>query len=68
MDLRNDLYIIDGIISGGAYSIGFKSDGTVLTRVGIVDDKRCDIKTNPLSDVLKTLNKLKLNEIEKNQV
>lgn len=66
MDLRNDLYVIDGIISGGAYSIGFKSDGTLVTRDGIIDDKNCDIKSNSLVEILKALNEINNNKNQTN--
>lgn len=66
MDLKNDLYVIDGIISGGAYSIGFKSDGTLVTRDGIIDDKNCDIKSNSLVEILKALNEINNNKNQTN--
>lgn len=57
MDLRADLLQIDSIISGGAYSFGFRSDGTIVTANGIVDEVKIDIRENSLVDILIMLNK-----------
>ncbi len=54
MDLRQDLLLIDRVISDGECLAGFEADGSLRTHEGVRREERCNLFCHPLEEILRS--------------